>query len=601
MIEPLLPDDPREIAGYRLRGRLGQGGMGSVYLSYTRGGQPVALKVVRPDLARDPEFRRRFEREVQAARRVHGPYTAPVLDSNIDGPLPWLAGAYVAGPPLSEAVRVHGPLPVETVLLLIAGVAEALESVHAVGMIHRDLKPSNVLLAGDGPRVIDFGIARAADTTALTGSDVVVGTPAFMSPEQVVGKPVGFASDVFSLALVGYYAATGEHAFGQGHAQALMYRIVGEAPDLRACPPPLRGLLESCLVKEPADRPSLADVIEGCRRGAEVTTLVRGTGWLPAGIARDIAEREAVPPAAATVGREASSEAAGPPIPPPPPMPSAPPKPPAQPPTIGLTAGPGPGVGMAPPVIPGVPPGVLPSPPFGSAKPTSRGRRDRRIVVAAVAAVALIVAAVVVLPSLIGGDGDGSGALTAGDTPGAGTGGDDGKETRSKVPLVIAAPAVPPQSYLDHEVCNGGLATYVDLENLTVRNARPDVADSAVSPPATLKYVACREKDSGADDTVTAELRFLDRQAVAGFVTNPDASVEECRSAARAASLPTSVPMSVLNSSVVSRNIGFCVETGRKTVVLVWITDIRDAGNGTGLRTFSTLATRWKAGAGTAS
>ncbi|MFE3312219.1 serine/threonine-protein kinase [Embleya sp. NPDC059213] len=252
----------------------------------TRGGQPVALKVVRPDLARDPEFRRRFEREVQAARRVYGPYTAPVLDSNTDGPLPWPAGAYVAGPPLSEAVRVHGPLPVETVLLLVAGVAEALEAVHAAGVIHRDLKPSNVLPASDGPRVIDFGIARAADTTALTGTDVAVGTPAFMSPEQVQGRPVGFPSDVFSLALVGHYAATGDHPFGQGHAQALMYRIVGEAPDLSTCPEPLRGVLDACLAKDPADRPSLAEVIEGCRRGAEVTTLVRGQRGVAAGHAQ---------------------------------------------------------------------------------------------------------------------------------------------------------------------------------------------------------------------------------------------------------------------------------------------------------------------------
>ncbi|MFF7248713.1 protein kinase [Embleya sp. NPDC008237] len=606
MIDPLLPGDPREVAGYRLRGRLGQGGMGSVYLSYTRGGQPVALKVVRPELAQDPEFRRRFEREVQAARRVYGPYTAPVLDSNTDGPLPWLAGAYVAGPALSEAVRVHGPLPVETVLLLVAGVADALASVHAAGVIHRDLKPSNVLLAADGPRVIDFGIARAADTTALTGTDVVVGTPAFMSPEQVLGKPVGFPSDVFSLALVGHYAATGDHPFGQGHAQALMYRIVSEAPELGACPEPLRSLLGACLAKEPADRPSLADVIEGCRRGAEASPLVSGTGWLPAAIARDAAGREAAP-STATGDPEADEAAPGPPIPPPP-MPSAPPAvsaaaavSPAPPPPAPPTPPRPPIVGMAtpPPLLP--PPAAAPA--FAPAKPVPGGATRRRpwarIAVAAVAAVVVIVAGVFVIPSLIDGDGDGGGTGNTGSGHG---GGDGSTPNRSKVPLVIGAPVVPPLSYLDDGICNGGFATYVDLENLTVKLGQKDVADDAVPPLVTLKYMACHQDSRGDEHgPVTAELRFLDTGAVAGLVAKPDATLEECRSAARVASLPSSVPFTALNSNLVGRDTGLCIETSRKTVVLVWVTDVREAPGSGGLRTFSVVATQWKAGSGTGS
>ncbi|GCD98243.1 serine/threonine-protein kinase [Embleya hyalina] len=605
MIDPLLPDDPRDVAGYVLRGRLGQGGMGSVYLSHTRGGQPVALKVVRPDLARDAEFRRRFEREVQAARRVHGPYTAPVLDSDTDGPLPWLAGAYVAGPPLSEAVRVHGPLPVESALLLVAGVAEALEAVHAAGVIHRDLKPSNVLLAADGPRVIDFGIARAADTTALTGSDVMVGTPAYMSPEQVLGKPVGFASDVFSLALVGHYAATGDHPFGQGHAQALMYRIVGEAPDLSASPAVLRDLFAACLAKEPADRPSLADVIEGCRRGADVTVLVRGANWLPAGVVREIAEREAAPS-----HRAVDRVSAGPAIPPPP-MPAgrpwAPPKPStgpstSPPPLVGPpSVGPGPYAAGVGPVAPTPGPvgfaGPPPPPLFPPAHPLPVGGTRRpwaRVAMAAGAAVAVVVAAVLIVPPLLDGDGgkDSGSADGSGADPATGL-----RQTRAKVPMVIEAPTIPTASFLDDDVCKEGFATRIDLEKLSVTTRLPDAEDRELLPTTTLKYVACHtESGTDADRSITAELRFLDPRAVAGFVGRPDATAAECRIAARTAALPASVPLTVLNSSAASANVGICVETGRQTLVLVWLTGVRDAEAGHGLRTFTAVATQWKPG-----
>ncbi|WP_371579943.1 protein kinase [Streptomyces sp. NBC_01314] len=293
MVEPLGPADPAEISGYVLRGKLGEGGMGSVYLSHSRGGQPVALKVIRQEFAQDPEFLRRFAREVQAARRVQGAYTAAVLDSSTEGPQPWLASAYVAGPSLARAVFEHGPLSLRTVLLLTAGVAEALQAIHAVDVVHRDLKPTNVLLAGDGPRVIDFGIARSTDATALTGTDMRLGTPAYMSPEQAEGKPVTSALDVFALGLLAHFASTGGHPFGEGGGHALLYRIVAQEPDLAECPEPLRPLIARCLAKEPTDRAALSEIIEECHRiaAAEGTTLIRGEDWWqPAPAATPVAE-----------------------------------------------------------------------------------------------------------------------------------------------------------------------------------------------------------------------------------------------------------------------------------------------------------------------
>lgn len=208
-------DDPREVGGYRVVARLGAGGMGRVYLAYTPGGRPVALKVVRPELAGDPEFRRRFAREVVSAQRIHGLYTAQVVDSGAGDPTPWLATTYVPGPSLQQAVHSCGPLPVRTVLLLVAGIAEALQEIHRAGVVHRDLKPANVLIAADGPRVIDFGIARAADAGALTGTGLRVGTPAFMAPEQAPGRPV-VAAAALLLGAAGAFALLDPHFFGGG-------------------------------------------------------------------------------------------------------------------------------------------------------------------------------------------------------------------------------------------------------------------------------------------------------------------------------------------------------------------------------------------------
>ncbi|MFD8978930.1 serine/threonine-protein kinase [Streptomyces sp. NPDC059564] len=295
VFQTLEADDPPMVAGYRIAARLGAGGMGKVYLSHTPGGRAVAIKVIRPEFAQDPEFRQRFRREVHSAQRVQGLYTAPVIDSDADGPSPWLATAYVPGPTLSAAVSEHGRLPARTVLMLVAGIAEALQAVHSAGIVHRDLKPANVLLASDGPRVIDFGIARAADATSLTASGVAIGTPSFMAPEQATGGEISGATDVFALGQVAAYAALGAPAYGEGPSHGVLYRIVHEEPDLSGLPTELRTLVSRCLVKDPAGRASLTEILDLCGAAADQTQLRRPEDWLPAGLAAGISERPPVP------------------------------------------------------------------------------------------------------------------------------------------------------------------------------------------------------------------------------------------------------------------------------------------------------------------
>ncbi|MEJ8645544.1 serine/threonine-protein kinase [Streptomyces sp. MS1.HAVA.3] len=297
--QPLKADDPAVVGGYRLVAVLGAGGMGKVYLSYTPGGRPIAIKVIRPEFSEDPEFRRRFQQEVRAAERVQGLYTAPVIDSDTEGPQPWLATAYVPGPSLAHAVARHGALPVRSVLLLTVGVAEALHVIHGAGIVHRDLKPANVLLASDGPRVIDFGIARAADSTALTSTGVSVGTPAFMAPEQASAGTVTPATDVFALGQIAAFTAIGASVFGDGPSHAVLYRIVHEDPDLSALPEELRPVVTRCLSRDPADRPTLTEVIELCNAASEAP-LRQGEDWLPQAVAGSITERLRLPAPAPT-------------------------------------------------------------------------------------------------------------------------------------------------------------------------------------------------------------------------------------------------------------------------------------------------------------
>ncbi|GAA0678254.1 serine/threonine-protein kinase [Streptomyces cellulosae] len=291
-METLQPDDPRELGSYRLLRRLGAGGMGRVYLARSPGGRTVAVKVVRPDLAADAGFRERFRHEVEIAKAVSGRYTAPVVDAGPDAPLPWLATSYVLGPDLTDVVAAHGALPERTVRALAVGLAAALQEVHAAGLIHRDLKPSNVLLAADGPRVIDFGIARAVDGSRMTQTGVVVGSPGYMSPEQAQGKDVGTAGDVFSLGAVLAFAATGRGAFGDGassHA-ALLYQIVHGDPDLTGVPQSLLGLVRACLMKDPAQRPAPAQIVTSLAPQGVEHVL---TDWLPSAVASTIATHAA--------------------------------------------------------------------------------------------------------------------------------------------------------------------------------------------------------------------------------------------------------------------------------------------------------------------
>jgi len=274
----LAPGDPEQIGPYRLRGRLGAGGMGRVYLGLSPGGRSVAVKVIRADLAQDTEFRARFRREVAVARTVSGLFTAPVIDADVDGPVPWLATAYVPGPSLADAVSQHGPLPAASVLALARGLAEALSAIHAAGVVHRDLKPANVLLAEDGPRVIDFGISRGVEASALTHTGLVVGSPGFMSPEQAEGREVGPPSDIFSLGAVLAFAATGHGPFGSGSTPALVYRVVHSGPQLDLMPAEVRSLAERCLAKDPALRPTAADLLAAAAYPA--------AGWLPEPVTR---------------------------------------------------------------------------------------------------------------------------------------------------------------------------------------------------------------------------------------------------------------------------------------------------------------------------
>ncbi|MEU6774518.1 protein kinase [Streptomyces sp. NPDC046759] len=279
-MQPLDVDEPATVGPYRLLGRLGSGGMGRVYLGRSAGGRTVAVKIVHPHFALDEEFRARFRREVAAARRVGGAWTAPVLDADPDAPVPWVATAYAAGPSLAAAVTDAGPLPAHTVRALGAGLGEALTAVHELGLVHRDVKPSNVLLTLDGPLLIDFGIARAMDGTAsLTSTGVSIGSPGYMAPEQILGKAATGASDVFSLGAVLVHAATGEPPFRGDSSAALLYKVVHEEPELGLLDGGLREVAAACLAKDPTARPTPTEVSH--RLAPEGAARLVAGGWLP--------------------------------------------------------------------------------------------------------------------------------------------------------------------------------------------------------------------------------------------------------------------------------------------------------------------------------
>ncbi|MFD4000902.1 serine/threonine-protein kinase [Streptomyces rubiginosohelvolus] len=297
-IRPLVAGDPARIGPYPLLGRLGAGGMGRVYLARSAGGRTVAVKVVHEEHIANGEFRARFRREIEAARRVGGRYTAPVLDADADAERPWVATGYVPGPSLEQAVREHGPLPAASVNALADGLLRALRGIHAAGIVHRDLKPSNVLLTVDGPRVIDFGIARALQVSVeslLTSTGMVIGSPGFMAPEQILGEETGAGADVFSLGCVLMYAATGRLPFGAGasNQHAVMFRIVQSPPDLGAVKDAsLRELIERCLTKSAAERPGVDELLEGLAPDPSSDAL-RGA-WLPPVLLARLAQQSAL-------------------------------------------------------------------------------------------------------------------------------------------------------------------------------------------------------------------------------------------------------------------------------------------------------------------
>jgi serine/threonine protein kinase len=363
--QELQARDPRQVGRYWLLGRLGGGGMGEVFLGRSPGGRLVAVKVVRSELAGQADFRKRFAREVAAARTVSGLFTAPVVDADPDAPVPWLATAYVPGLSLADTVTRHGPLPAGSVLALAAGLAEGLGAIHAAGIVHRDLKPSNVLLAEDGPRIIDFGISQAAEASMLTGSGPVLGSPGFMSPEQARGQRVGPPSDVFSLGALLTFAATGQGPFGTAPSATLLYRVVFASPDTTGLPTELRPLVERCLAKDPHQRPSTEQIL------TELNTDPPAPGWLPEPITQAFPSHPPTEP-----GPVVPTAADGLAVPPTTPPTAAP--------RVGATPGP-----------------ALPPPATGTQTPGRRaegrpGRPPPELVSAAAVAVALIIAYLVV-------------------------------------------------------------------------------------------------------------------------------------------------------------------------------------------------------------
>ncbi|MBA0052580.1 serine/threonine protein kinase [Streptomyces sp. AJS327] len=358
-MNPLEAEDPAWIGSYRLLGRLGSGGMGEVFLGRSGDGRFAAIKAAHAQLAHDADFRRRFTREVDAARKVGARFTAAVIDADPGARRPWLATEYIPGVSVTDAVAADGPLPEAALRGLLAGVAEALDAIHGAGLVHRDLKPSNVLLADDGPRVIDFGIARSVEHSQITRTGQAPGTPGYMAPEQLRGGTVGPPTDVYALGATLVFAATGDGPFGHGDPLAMIYRTMEDEPQLDGLPESLRETVNRCLAKDPALRPELAEL----RAGFAVPDEVRERRWLPPAITTMVT-RPVVPPEALTPGG-------------------------------GPLTGPGEGFGPAPMMqppatpwygTPGPTPAAVP-PPSGGA---GRGRLSRRAVLGLSAGIATV-------------------------------------------------------------------------------------------------------------------------------------------------------------------------------------------------------------------
>jgi predicted Ser/Thr protein kinase len=277
VLTPLTDDDPRTIGSYRITNRIGKGGMGTVYLGYGADGKAAAVKVPSVGLAHDSEFRARFRQEVESARMVRGRRVAAVLDADADAERPWMATEYVEGSSLSDAVHAQGRLEGPLLVGLAAGLAEALVAIHSAGVVHRDLKPSNILLSWDGPKVIDFGIARAMDATRHTRTGMIVGTMVWMAPEQLRGERAGTPADVFAWGACVAFAGTGRPPFRADRAEAIALKIVQEEPDLDGLPPEVAALVRDALAKNPAARPTAADLVAGLGSATGTATAPGGT------------------------------------------------------------------------------------------------------------------------------------------------------------------------------------------------------------------------------------------------------------------------------------------------------------------------------------
>ncbi|MFB4197342.1 protein kinase domain-containing protein [Streptomyces carpaticus] len=411
---------------YRILGRLGSGGMGQVFLGRAPHGRMAAVKLVHAELAADAEFRRRFRREVSAAERVSGTWTAPVLAGDTSSAVPWVATGYIPGISLHETVvGAHGVLPERSLWTLAAGLAGALRDIHGAGLVHRDLKPSNVLIALEGPKVIDFGIARAVDASVATRTGSMIGSPGHMPPEQIRGEDVTGAVDVFALGTVLAFAATGTAPFAAGEpaVHTVLYRVLHEEPDLGAPDGPLAGPLRElvlrCLGKEPAGRPAVAEIAEVAARHAPGAAGRDAEPWLPAALtarlgqlAAGLLELEGPVPTRVDAGAERPG------------LPSPPAGPPHAAPTVTAASG---GPGLVAPLPPAPAPGAggdtdTPAPPaYAPATAARAGTGPRRFVAAGavVAAVALIASLTVLLTRDSGGDEDPSAGPAPGDGPSA--------------------------------------------------------------------------------------------------------------------------------------------------------------------------------------
>lgn len=303
----LRREDPRVVGSFRLHRRLGAGGMGVVYLGSDRRGQRVALKVIRPDLAEDQEFRSRFAREVSAARRIRGGCTARLVAADLDAERPWFATQYVPGPSLHDKVAEEGALTAAQIAAIGAALSEGLVAVHEAGVVHRDLKPSNILLSPKGPRIIDFGIAWATGASTLTHVGTAVGSPGFLAPEQVRGAAVTPATDVFALGATLAYAATADSPFGHGSSEVMLYRVVHEEPALQGVPDALAPLVRACLAKDPEERPSTLQLSMRLKEIAAREAQGLGDGRPPAQRVR--AERPAGRPGEGTERTERADRA----------------------------------------------------------------------------------------------------------------------------------------------------------------------------------------------------------------------------------------------------------------------------------------------------